>query len=646
MDPHHDARTFDDILQARAARRRFLQGAAALAALAALPAGCGETEVRAAAPRRSWREGKSSLRFQPLLHGADERMHVSAGHAASVVIAWGDALLPGAPAFDPAKLDGESQRLQFGTDCDFIAYMPLPRGSDSSDHGLLCVNHENSRLHMMSTEYKDHRETLMHSTKKHVECEMAAQGHSVVEVRLVDGRWGVVQGSAYARRLNALDTRFRVSGPAAGHERLRTKDDPEGLTVLGTFNNCAGGTTPWGTVLVCEENINQVFLGGARGTREQRNHSRMGVGEEVEYSWSRHVPRFSLANELNEPNRHGWVVEYDPYDPASTPKKRTSLGRFKHEGATCAVDPDGRVVVYMGDDDEDEFVYKWTSARPFDAADPAKNADLLDDGVLHAARFDADGSVTWLPLVHGSGPLTAENGFASQADVLIEARSAATLLGATKMDRPEDVETNPANGRVYVMLTNNVQRTKVDAANPRAKNRYGHVLELDPPRDAQGRAIHAASKHGWTVFLLGGDPADKEQPGRYHPDIGQDGWLSCPDNCTFDPLGRLWIATDGGYKKGMCDGVWACDVDGEGRALTRRFFRSPLGSEVCGPCFTPDGTTLFVSVQHPGEYDADGDYKGINAATPTSRFPDYDLRLPPRSAVVALRRDDGGALGG
>lgn len=646
MDPHHDAREFDDILRRREERRRFLRGAAALAALAALPAGCGETEVRAAAPRRSWREAKSSLRFQPLLHGADERMHVSAGHAASVVIAWGDPVLPGAPSFDPEKLDGERQRLQFGTDCDFIAYMPLPRGSSSSDHGLLCVNHENSRLHMMSPQYQDNRQVLKHSTKKHAECEMAAQGHSVVEVRLVDGRWRVEAESTYARRINALDTRIRVSGPAAGHERLRTKDDPEGRTVLGTFNNCAGGTTPWGTVLVCEENINKVFLGSGRGTREERNHARMGVGDEVEYSWSRHAPRFAVANELNEPNRHGWVVEYDPYDPASTPVKRTSLGRFKHEGATCVVDPDGRVVVYMGDDDEHEFIYKWTSARAWDPASPAKNADLLDEGVLHVARFDADGSVAWLALVHGQGPLTADNGFSSQADVLIEARTAATLLGATKMDRPEDIEANPANGRVYAMLTNNTQRKQAGPANPRANNRYGHVLELDPPRDAEGRAIHAATKHAWNVFLLGGDPADKEQPGRYHPDLGQDGWLSCPDNCTFDPLGRLWIATDGGYKKGMCDGVWACDVDGEGRALTRRFFRSPLGSEVCGPCFTPDGTTLFVSVQHPGEYDANGRYEGINASNPTSRFPDYDLRLPPRSAVVALRRDDGGPLGG
>jgi secreted PhoX family phosphatase len=631
-----DPLPFDALARARLSRRDILRGSAALAAAFSLPAGC-------AAPRKS---DPSTLRFEGLAQGVDDRMHVAAGHSAQVVLAWGDPVLPGAPRFSVASQSAETQRLQFGTENDFLAFVPLPMGSNSSTRGLLCANHEGSRLHMMMPGFAGEAEALARATRAQVECEMSAQGHSVVEIELVDGRWTPVPGSALNRRFDALHTVLRVSGPAAGSERLRTREDPSGTRVTGTFNNCAGGVTPWGTVLVCEENINQVFSGSARGTREARNHDRMGVGAELEYAWAAHHERFVVERELNEANRHGWVVEYDPHDPSFEPVKRTALGRFKHEGATCAVDPDGRVVVYMGDDDEDEHIYRWTSARAWNPNERAANRDLLDDGVLHVARFDEDGTIEWLPLVHGHGPLDGSNGFESQADVLIEARTAATLLGATPMDRPEDVEANPRTGKVYAMLTNNTRRKEADAANPRARNKHGHVLELDPPRDRQGRALHAADKFAWEVFLLGGDPNDAEQPGEYHAGVDAGGWLTCPDNCTFDPRGRLWIATDGGARLGIADGVWACDVDGEGRALTKRFFRAPVGAEVCGPCFTPDGSTLFVAVQHPGESDARGNARGVHHGAPTSRFPDHDPALPPRSAVVALRRIDGGALGG
>ena len=631
-----EPRPFDELARARLSRRDILRGSAALAAAFTLPAGC-------ATPRQA---DPSSLRFEGLGHGVDDRMHVAPGHSAQVVLAWGDAVLPGAPAFDVGAQTAASQRLQFGTENDFLAFVPLPLGSNNSTRGLLCANHEGSRLHMMMPGFDGEAEVLSRATRAQVDCEMSAQGHSVVEIVLVDGRWKPVAGSASNRRLDALHTVLRVSGPAAGSQRLRTREDPSGTRVVGTFNNCAGGVTPWGTVLVCEENVNKVFAGSARGTREERNHERMGVGAELEYAWAAHHERFVLERELNEANRHGWVVEYDPHDPSFEPVKRTSLGRFKHEGATCAVDPDGRVVVYMGDDDEDEHIYRWTSARPWNPNLRAANRDLLDDGVLHVARFHEDGTLEWLPLVHGHGLLDGGNGFESQADVLIEARAAATLVGATPMDRPEDVEANPRTGKVYAMLTNNTRRAAADAANPRARNKHGHVLELEPPRDAQGRARHAAERYAWDVFLLGGDPRDADQPGEYHPGIDAGGWLTCPDNCTFDPRGRLWIASDGGARVGIADGVWACDVDGEGRALTKRFFSAPVGAEVCGPCFTPDGSTLFVAVQHPGESDARGNSRGVHHGAPTSRFPDHDPALPPRSAVVALRRHDGGVLGG
>jgi secreted PhoX family phosphatase len=419
------------------------------------------------------------------------------------------------------------------------------------------------------------------------------------------------------------------------------------------LNCCAGGVTPWGTVLVCEENVNKYFTGRAFPPAEQRNHERMAIGDEIEYAWSRVHARFDVEREPHEPNRHGWVFEYDPYDPSCEPVKRTALGRFKHEGAATTLAPDGRVVVYMGDDDEDEFVYRFVSARAFAPDDPGANRDLLDAGELSVARFDPDGTLHWLPLVFGAGPLMSENGFASQADVLIEARSAATLLGATRMDRPEDVEANPVTGRVYVMLTNHGKRAagRQDAANPRAPNRHGHVLELVPPPTRDGARDHAFAAFRWEIFLVAGDPFETPdttgvtERGAYHPAITRDGWFTCPDNATFDAQGRLWIATDGGSRKGIADGVWATDTLGPGRALTRRFFRAPVGAEVCGPCFTPDGATLFVAVQHPGEADARGEARGVDFSNPTSRFPDHRADLPARSAVVAIRRADGGRIG-
>lgn len=562
-------------------------------------------------------------------------MHVAPGHLAKILIAAGDPLLPGAPPYVPGKPDAAAQAQQFGTHNDFIAFMPLPKGSRNSDHGLLCVNHEYSTLRMLfpGHERGDPRKS---ATQAEVDHELQAQGHSVVEIQRKDGVWGVVKDSRYHRRLTAI-TPMQLVGPAAGHERLRTKADPEGRIVLGTFDCCAGGTTPWGTVLIGEENVNKRFEGDPTQGREARNHTRMDCGRELEYAWSRFYERFRLDLEPNEANRYGWVVEYDPYDPKAQPKKRTALGRFKHEGATTALDASGRVIVYMGDDDEFEFLYRFVSDERWDPARPEAARDLLDKGTLYVARFHADGTLEWLPLIHGQGPLTAENGFHSQADVLIEARTAGSLLGATTMDRPEDVETNPLTQRVYVMLTNNRLRKEGDTnpANPQAKNSHGHVLELIPPSTAAG-ANHAAVRFRWEIFLKGGPP-ESDKP--------HEAWLSGPDNCTFDPAGRLWISTDGMARNSLCDGLFAMDVVGAGKALPRLFFRGPLGCEICGPCFTPDGTTLFLSVQHPGGSDAKGSSSGFHYGNPSSRFPDYREALPPRSAVVVITREDGGRVG-
>jgi secreted PhoX family phosphatase len=334
-------------------------------------------------------------------------------------------------------------------------------------------------------------------------------------------------------------------------------------------------------------------------------------------------------------------VEIDPYDPQSTPVKHTALGRLQHEGATTVVSHDGRVVIYMGDDERFEYLYKFVTAGKLAPDDRTANRGLLERGTLYVARFEANGKMRWLPLEHGQGPITAANGFASQADVVIEARRAADLVGATSMDRPEDVETNPLTGRVYVVSTNNTRRTaeQVNAANPRAANRWGQIIEIVPPR-ADGVADHTAAECDWEFFLIAGDPSDREQSARYLGPVSANGWLACPDNIAFDPQGRIWIATDGqGATAKFADSLYAADTTGPGRGITRLFFNGPRGAEITGPCFAPDGKTLFLSVQHPAHE------SGSTFEKPSTRWPDFRDDTPPRPSVVAIRRDGGGEIG-
>lgn len=598
-------------------------------------------------PSASSGPSPSTLTFAEVPHGLDEDIHVAHHYQSNVVISWGDALVPGLPEFEPAKLTAKTQEQRFGYNNDFIAYMPLPLGSQNSERGLLCVNHEYSIAYLMWPGIADKMDAVKKLTRDQVEIELAAHGHAVVEVRRDKGFWIIDVNSPYNRRLTA-ETPMSVSGPAAGHARLKTKADPTGKLVLGTLNNCAGGFTPWGTVLTAEENFDTCFGGKIAdpkiAKREQLNYARLGLNGVTDYAWSRHVERFDLAKEPLEPNRFGWIVEYDPYDPKSTPVKRTALGRCKHEGATVTLSHDNRVVVYTGDDSRGEYLYRFVSDKPYQPQDRAANRDLLDHGTLSVARFEDDGRLVWLPLVHGREKLGKKEGFNSQADVVIEVRRAGDNVGATPLDRPEDVEVHAASGRVFVMLTNNSARTKPNEANPRTKNLNGHILELQAPA-VNDKFDHTADEFRWDIFLLAGDPSQNEGA-KYHPQTSENGWLTCPDNAAIDAQGRLWISTDGApkvTKNKLADGIYATDTTGPGRALTKMFFRAPTGAEVTGTAFTPDGTTLFVSIQHPGDEETDGVRSTYD--NPSTRWPDFKPDMPPRPSVIAIRRQDGGLIG-
>lgn len=618
-----------DLIKIRLTRRDALKGLLASAAVGAIGAGIDPRNAAAS----------QTLSFAEIPHGYDEKLHIPAGYSAKAILRWGDPILAGSPAFDPQARDAAAQAGQFGYNCDFVHFCPLPEGESNSDRGLLVVNHEYTDAHMIFPGFEDGKAALAATTAEMAAYEQAAHGLSVVEVKRDGESWAMVPDSKLNRRIT-LATEFEIVGPAAGDARLKTSADTTGTRVLGTMNNCAGGWTPWGTILSAEENVHQYFGGDASATPEAANAKRLGIKGDPSYAWGKFDDRFDIAKEPNEPNRFGWIVELDPYDPNSTPKKHTGLGRFKHEAATTVINSDGRLVVYTGDDEVFEYIYKFVSTNKFDPAAGHANSSLLDEGVLHVAKLDDDGKVTWMRLVHGEGDLGDANGFKTQADVLIEARRAADLLGATRMDRPEDIETSDKTGKVYVVLTKNKKRKaeQVDAANARPDNLWGHIVEMVPPM-TDGKADHAAIEFTWSAFIEAGNPKDPAQHAVYGGEVTDAGWFANPDNIAFDNSGRLWIATDGFPDHGVHDGLWVTETEGEGRAVTRHFLGVPRGAELCGPAFTPDGTTLFVAVQHPG------DEEGSNFQNPTTRWPDFQDGVPPRPSVVAVTRDGGGEIG-
>jgi len=571
-----------------------------------------------------------AVSFQEISHGMDEHLHLAEGYASEVLLRWGDAMFPDAPVFNPHQQRAKSQLKQFGYNNDFLAYLPLTDTAGTSSHGVLAVNHEyvsSALMHPGSP-----KSTSL--SRQQVATEMAAHGLSIVEIKKQAGKWQLNINSTLNRRITPF-TSMRLSGPACGHARVKTSYSQQGEKCLGTFGNCAGSITPWGTILTAEENIQAYFSGSAKNSSEKENYKRFGLyGDKSAWSiWGKYYEHWNLDKHPQAAMHAGWVVEIDPYAPSFMPIKRTALGRCKHEGCGTHLNKDGRVVVYMGDDQAFEYIYRFVSKQKYISGNRKHNLSLLDEGELAVAEFTAQGKVIWHPLQYGIGPHTEANGFSSQADVVLDMRKAADLVGATPMDRPEEVKVNPISGNVFAMLTNNARRNplQTNAANPRAVNRHGHILELSPPGQD-----HTASEYQWEIFILAGDPNNKIDKAYYHHQLSEHGWFSSPDNCSFDEQGNIWIATDGFNRAGKADGIWISATTGNEKALSKQFLRAPIGAEICSPCFTPDFTTMFCSVQHPGS--------GSTFDSPSTRWPDFDNQLPPRPSIVAIQREDGEQL--
>ncbi|MPY63965.1 PhoX family protein [Streptomyces spongiae] len=625
-------------------------GGAALTPAAAADSGTGTGAGTGAATAASAGKGRNAargLRFTPVAPNTADAVVIPDGYKQNVVIRWGEPILRGAPAFDPENQTAKAQAGQFGYNNDFLALLPLPgeRGRQ-----LLVANHEYTDEVLMFRGYD-----AANPTREQVEVAWAAHGLSavVVEGDQRTGKLTAVPRHPLNRRVTAT-TEFRLTGPVAGSDLVKTSADPTGTKVLGTLNNCSGGTTPWGTTLHGEENFNQYFANGSRATDK-----RYGIGTTAsERKWERFDKRFDLAQEPNEVHRFGYVVEFDPYDPSSTPRKHTAIGRYKHEAATIRLTADGRPVVYSGDDERFDYFYKFVSSKRMkhgtSRAVREHNLTLLDEGTLYVAKLtgdspaieidgtgklpadgEFDGSGEWIPLATATakGATSHVDGMTAE-EVFVFTRLAGDKVGATKMDRPEDIEPNPVSGKVYVALTNNTNRgvgtnAKPDEANPRNANKHGHVLELTERFNRP-----ESTKFAWLLFLVAGDPND---PATYFAGFPKDkvSPISCPDNVAFDPHGNLWISTDGA-QLGSHDGLFGVATRGERRGELKQFLTVPNGAETCGPIIQE--RRVLVAVQHPGELD------GASVENPKSAWPDGEGKIV-RPAVVSVWRADGCDIG-
>jgi secreted PhoX family phosphatase len=645
--------TFYEVMDARVRRRGFLMGGMATIATGLFGAGL---SGRAALAQTTAPSGL--LGFTPVPVSVEDKVVVPAGYKVQVLAAWGTPIMADAPDYAPGAVTGAAQAGQVGSHHDGMHFFPI---DGSSTDGLLVMNHEYIEPRLIHAEkWKGQAidgDTVVFDAEgkrddDEVLAELNAHGCTVVRIqRGADGQWSVVKGDPLNRRVTGL-TEMELAGPVRGSAHVVTKFSPDGTKTRGTLNNCAHGVTPWNTYLTCEENWAGYFVNTGEQPREQ---DRYGVADDVSrYAWEAAASgadeyiRFNAAatgasateDYRNEPNTFGWVVEFDPFDPASVPVKRTHLGRFAHEGVVFAPAVEGQpIVLYSGDDARFEYIYKFVSAQPYTAG---AGGELLDEGTLYVAKFNDDGTGEWLALAPGENGLTPENGFADLADILVNTRLAADKAGATKMDRPEWGTVDPATGEVYFTLTNNNRRsqTEVNAVNPRAENNFGQIV-----RWRYEGNDHARTAFDWDLFVIAGTP---RQSATFNGlALGEDNIFACPDGIWCDADSRLWIQTDMGdigpdYSGPLKDfGMNAMLAADPKTGEIRRFLTGPWGQEITGVVTTPDQTTMFVNVQHPGghasaEQFAAGDYG--------SGFPDYNGTVP-RSATLVITREDGGVIG-
>ncbi|TJZ73357.1 PhoX family protein [Chitiniphilus eburneus] len=673
---------FDDVVQRVVSRRNMLKGGLGLSAamfLGGSLAACNSDSGSSATPTPTPTPGVTptpmpttpKLGFTAVPAGSGNSIVVPQGYRYQVIAPWGSPLFGNSPAWKGDSSEtGADQALQVGDNHDGMHFFPLTGadGKELSDEGLLVMNHEYCNYEYF---YKPEAgQTYPNAwTLDKVRKAQHAHGVSVIHVKRVSGEWQVQVGSAHNRRIHG-NTPMLLTGPAAGHALLQTSADPTGTVALGTLNNCGNGWTLWGTYLTCEENFNSYF--GTTSATDTRSAlmKRYGLSAKgTSYRWEELDKRFDYAQEANESNRFGWIVEIDPWDVSSTPKKRTALGRVKHENCAMTLSADRHVVVYMGDDQANDYVYKFVSAGQYDAANPQANRNLLDSGKLYVARFDAGavagdmmGVGQWLLLDKtANATLAADASFADQAEVLIKTRLAADAVGATKMDRPEWVTVHPTTGEVYLTLTNNSSRTVTDDANPRVSNAFGQIIRW---RETGGDA--AALAFEWDLFVLAGNPVaypDRTDLRSGSANVTADNTFNSPDGLAFAPNGLLWIETDGsnsntGINQGQGNNQMLV-ADPVSKEI-RRFLVGPDGCEITGITFTPDVKTVFINVQHPGEVSgpnapvppAGQTVNDVLLANPTafSKWPEAAPGITgpmgrPRSATVVIWKEDGGVLG-
>lgn len=608
---------FEEVAKSMVSRRGFLGGGAAVGASAFV---MGSTTL-AAGKAFAAGEKESRLAFKMVKANTLDTVTVPEGYKWEVLASWGDPMFSNAPAFNSTTGGtGASQELSFGDHNDGMAMF------SHNGRQILCVNNEYTNLNTLHANRTDGVPTTADDILK----SKAAHGVSIVEVSRQNNQWGIVKDSEFNRRIT-VDTEMDITGPARGHDLLKTKEDPKGVVAKGTWNNCGNGQTPWGTYLTCEENFNGYFSSSDEGFSLTPEMKRYGIShKDWGYKWSMADSRFDLSKEPQEPNRAGYIVEIDPSDPTSRPKKRTALGRFKHENAELTIASNGHVVVYLGDDERGEFLYRFISKHKYLAG--GNNRNLLEEGTLYVAKFHDNNRGEWLALTPKTTGMT-------DAEISIHTRIAASKVGATTMDRPEWVASNPNKVEVFCALTNNKNRgvkpnaggdeTPLGGPNPRVKNNFGQIVRWTPMNED-----HTSGEFKWNLFVLAGNPAVYDDANAGSKNINQDNMFNSPDGLKFDSKGLLWIQTDGNYSN-------AKGFQGQGNnqmlvgdpetGEIRRFLVGPRECEITGAAWNAERTTMFVSVQHPGE-------KG------DSHWPDGGQSVP-RSSVIAISREDGAVIG-